>query len=111
MLLATFGLTIFRDLTEGILVGFALGAVLFINRMAEMTGIEDGTTLAVTDCADDGNGERVPYDPGLAVDRDVLVYRITGAFFFGAASARGCGHQGQCSRAGDGVRRSRRTLR
>jgi SulP family sulfate permease len=89
VLLATFGLTIFRDLTEGIVVGFALGAVLFINRMAEMTGIEHGTTLAVADRADDGNGERVPYDPGLAVDRDVLVYRITGAFFFGAASAIG----------------------
>ena len=40
VLLATFLLTIFRDLTEGILVGFALGPVLFINRMAEMTGIE-----------------------------------------------------------------------
>ncbi|MGH6742342.1 MAG: SulP family inorganic anion transporter, partial [Bradyrhizobium sp.] len=89
VLLATFGLTIFRDLTEGILVGFALGAVLFINRMAEMTGIEDGTALATADRADDGNGERVPYDSGLAVDRDVLVYRITGAFFFGAASAIG----------------------
>jgi sulfate permease, SulP family len=89
VLLATFLLTIFRDLTEGILVGFALGAVLFINRMAEMTGIEDGTALATADRADDGNGERVPYDPGLAVDREVLVYRITGAFFFGAASAVG----------------------
>ena len=31
----------------------------------------------------------MPYDPALAVDRDVLVYRITGAFFFGAASAIG----------------------
>jgi SulP family sulfate permease len=89
VLLATFLLTIFRDLTEGILVGFALGAVLFINRMAEMTGIEDGTALATDDRADDGNGERVPYDPKLAVDREVLVYRITGAFFFGAASAVG----------------------
>jgi SulP family sulfate permease len=89
VLLATFLLTIFRDLTEGIVVGFALGAVLFINRMAEMTGIEDGTTLAIADRADDGNGERLPYDPELAVDRDVLVYRITGAFFFGAASAIG----------------------
>src|SRR6201999_2378282 len=78
VLLATFGLTIFRDLTEGILVGFALGAVLFINRMAQMTGIED-TTFAIADRADDGNGKRVPYDPELAVDRDVLVYRITGA--------------------------------
>ena len=89
VLLATFLLTIFRDLTEGIVVGFALGAVLFINRMAEMTGIEDGTALAVADRADDSNGERMPYDPELAVDREVLVYRITGAFFFGAASAIG----------------------
>jgi SulP family sulfate permease len=89
VLLATFLLTIFRDLTEGILVGFALGAVLFINRMAEMTGIEAEAPLASADRADDGNGDRVPYDPSLVADPDVLVYRITGAFFFGAASAVG----------------------
>lgn len=86
VLLATFLLTIFRDLTEGILVGFALGAVLFINRMADMTGIEAAIPLVSDDRADDGNGERVPYDASLAADPDVLVYRITGAFFFGAAS-------------------------
>jgi SulP family sulfate permease len=86
VLLATFLLTVFRDLTEGILVGFALGAVLFINRMAEMTGIEADTPLAAEDRADDGDGDRVPYDPELAADPDVLVYRISGAFFFGAAS-------------------------
>jgi SulP family sulfate permease len=89
VLLATFLLTIFRDLTEGILVGFALGAVLFIHRMAEMTAIEAQLPLATDDRADDGNGERVPYDSRLAADPDVLVYRITGAFFFGAASAVG----------------------
>ena len=89
VLLATFLLTIFRDLTEGILVGFALGAVLFIHRMAEMTGIEAAAPLAGDDRADDANGDRVPYDPGLAADPDVLVYRITGAFFFGAASTVG----------------------
>src|ERR1700730_6506220 len=89
VLLATFLLTIFRDLTEGILVGFALGAVLFINRMAEMTGIEAATPLVTDDVADYTNGDRVPYDSGLAADPDVLVYRITGAFFFGAASTVG----------------------
>jgi SulP family sulfate permease len=88
VLFATFFLTIFRDLTEGIVVGFALGAMLFIYRMAEMTGIEDAA-LASEDRADNGNGERVPYDPKLVVDREVMVYRITGAFFFGAASAIG----------------------
>jgi sulfate permease, SulP family len=41
------------------------------------------------DTADDGNGDRVPYDSRIAADPDVLVYRITGAFFFGAASAVG----------------------
>jgi SulP family sulfate permease len=89
VLLATFLLTIFRDLTEGILVGFALGAVLFINRMAQMTGIEADSPLVTEDRADDGNGDRVPYDSRLAADPDVLVYRITGAFFFGAASTVG----------------------
>jgi SulP family sulfate permease len=89
VLLATFLLTVFRDLTEGILVGFALGAVLFINRMAQMTGIEAEAPLVTVDRADDGNGDRVPYDSRLAADPDVLVYRITGAFFFGAASTVG----------------------
>jgi SulP family sulfate permease len=87
VLLATFLLTIFRDLTEGILVGFALGAVLFINRMAQMTGIEAAAPLATRDRPD--SDDREPYDPGLATDPDVLVYRITGAFFFGAASTVG----------------------
>jgi SulP family sulfate permease len=89
VLLATFLLTIFRDLTEGIVVGFALGAVLFINRMAQMTGVEADAPLVQADRADFADGERVPYDPRLAVDPDVLVYRITGAFFFGAASTVG----------------------
>jgi SulP family sulfate permease len=89
VLLATFLLTIFRDLTEGILVGFALGAVLFINRMAQMTGVEADAPLVIHDEADGGDGDRVAYDSGLAADPDVLVYRITGAFFFGAASAVG----------------------
>jgi SulP family sulfate permease len=88
VLLATFLLTVFRDLTQGIVVGFALGAVLFINRMAQMTGIEDGNALAAADRADHDD-DRVPYDARLAADPDVLVYRITGAFFFGAASSVG----------------------
>ena len=89
VLLATFLLTVFRDLTEGILVGFALGAVLFINRMAQMTGVEGGSPLVAEDQPDFADGPRVPYDSELGADRDVLVYRITGAFFFGAASTVG----------------------
>src|SRR5947209_14180878 len=89
VLLATFVLTIFRGLTEGILVGFALGAVLFIHRMAEMTGVEAAAPLVPEDKADESEGERSPYDAGLATDRDVMVYRISGAFYFGAASSVG----------------------
>jgi MFS superfamily sulfate permease-like transporter len=38
--MATFLLTIFRDLTEAIVVGFALGSVLFIHRMSQTTAVE-----------------------------------------------------------------------
>jgi SulP family sulfate permease len=88
VLLATFLLTVFRDLTEGIVVGFALGAVLFINRMAVTTGIEEHAPLVPPDRADDA-GPRTPYDSGLATDSKVVVYRLSGAFFFGAASTVG----------------------
>jgi sulfate permease, SulP family len=89
VLLATFLLTIFRDLTEGILVGFALGAVLFINRMAQATGIKADAPLVADDRADNADGQRRPYDAALATNPDVVVYRINGAFFFGAASTVG----------------------
>jgi SulP family sulfate permease len=86
VLLATFLLTIFRDLTQGILVGFAIAALLFIHRMAQGSGVELEGATGLEDKADDANGGRVPYDATLATDPDVLVYRVTGAFFFGAAS-------------------------
>jgi SulP family sulfate permease len=89
VLLATFLLTMFYGLTEGIIVGFAIGAILFINRMAEATGVEAHAPLALRDKADDANGGRTPYDVALATDPDVVVYRITGVFFFGAASSVG----------------------
>ena len=86
VLLATFLLTVFRDLTQGIVVGFAIAALLFIHRMSTGTGVELHGATGLDDKADDTNGDRVPYDSSLATDPDVLVYRITGAFFFGAAS-------------------------
>jgi SulP family sulfate permease len=89
VLLATFLLTILRDLTEGIVVGFALGAVLFIARMAQVTGVEAHSPVVQPDRADASPGDRSPYDPAVASDPDVAVYRISGAFFFGAAAAVG----------------------
>ena len=43
--------------------------------------------VSVDDKADASNGDRERYDPALAIDRDIMVYRISGAFFFGAVAA------------------------
>ncbi|MGB0670622.1 MAG: SulP family inorganic anion transporter [Rhodospirillales bacterium] len=89
ILLSTFLLTLFRDLTEAIVVGFALGSVLFIHRMSETTAVEADFTQGVADQADGPSDSRQPYDGTLASNPAVVVYRITGAFFFGAAAAIG----------------------
>ncbi len=87
VLLATFLLVVFRDLTEGILIGFGIGALLFLHRMAQAVEVESAAPLIEEDRADTVNGNgRKPYDVDLATDPDVIVCRITGAFFFGAAA-------------------------
>lgn len=88
VLITTFLLVIFRDLTEGILVGFGIGALLFLHRMAQAVEIEQPALRVEGDLSDDAEGDdRTPYDAALATDPDIIVYRITGAFFFGAAGA------------------------
>ncbi len=89
VLLSTFLLTIFRDLTEAIVVGFALGSVLFIDRMSKTTAVETHIPFVSEDKADDENGGRTPYDETMATDPDIVIYRISGAFFFGAAASIG----------------------
>jgi SulP family sulfate permease len=88
VLLATFLLVVFRDLTEGILVGFGIGALLFLHRMAQAVDVETGRPLIQEDRADSETG-RTAYDSHLATDRDVIVLRVSGAFFFGAAASVG----------------------
>ncbi|MDF3213233.1 SulP family inorganic anion transporter [Mesorhizobium sp. M7A.F.Ca.CA.001.09.2.1] len=85
VLMATFLLVIFRDLTEGIVVGFVLGSILFIDRMAKSIAVEADQPLVQGDVADSTNA----YDASEATDADTVVYRISGAFFFGAASTVG----------------------
>ena len=81
VLLATFLLTVFRDLTEGIVVGVVLGSLLFMHRMAQLVAVEGGTPLLEDDQADH---QESPLDesPG----RGLLVYRVTGPLFFGASA-------------------------
>ncbi|MFX0544442.1 SulP family inorganic anion transporter [Roseovarius sp. S1116L3] len=85
VLAVTFFLTIFRDLTEAIVVGFALGSVLFIHRMSRTTEVATHRAFITGDRAD---SERT-YDEQTAANPDVVIYRITGVLFFGAAASIG----------------------
>lgn len=72
VLLITFLLVVFRDLTEGIIAGTALGGAVFIRRMSESARIESVPTSDSYDPASQQSG--------------VVVYRLRGAYFFGAAA-------------------------
>lgn len=82
---ATFFLTIFRNLTEAIVVGVALGSVLFIQRMSRAVAVETDIPFVREDAADDGGS----YDAARSADPGIVIYRITGAIFFGAAASIG----------------------
>lgn len=88
VLLVTFLLVVFRDLTEGIVVGFALGAMLFIDRMSKAIAVE-AHAPPLDDLADGTSGGREAYCAESASDPNTVIYRISGAFFFGAASTVG----------------------
>ena len=83
ILLATFLLTIFYDLLTGIGVGVVLGSFLFLHRMAETIEVEGDPQFVREDTSDRGDG-RPPYQ-GLR-NGNVMIYRISGAFFFGATA-------------------------
>jgi sulfate permease, SulP family len=86
VLLATFLLTVFRDLIEGIVVGVVLGSLVFMHRMAQLVAVERGAPLVEWDQADAEN-PRPAYDSREGADDEVMVYRIAGPLFFGASSA------------------------
>jgi SulP family sulfate permease len=85
VLLATFLLTVFRDLTEGIAVGVVLGSFMFMHRMAQLTAVEVGLPITQEDEADQEGG-RPAYDSAEGANPAVMVYRIAGPLFFGVAS-------------------------
>jgi SulP family sulfate permease len=90
VLAVTFLLVVFRDLTEGIVVGFLLGAVLFIDRMGKAVNIREESVprlvRAIEEAGEDGSA---PERPVVADDPDTVIYRISGVFFFGAAASVG----------------------
>jgi SulP family sulfate permease len=89
VLLVTLLLTVFRDLTEAIVVGIALGALLTVRRLARATEVETHLPLVSEDRPDATGSARTAYSENAAGTRDVAVIRISGAFFFGAAAAVG----------------------
>jgi SulP family sulfate permease len=70
----TFLLVVFRDLTEGIIVGFALAGLVFIRRMSE--------TVEMRPRDDDRPS-------GEEARSDRVVYHLRGPYFFGAAAQIG----------------------
>ena len=72
IVLVTFLLVVFRDLTEGIVAGAAIGGAVFIRRMSEAARVEPDA----------------PETPVLQ-SGDAIVYRLHGAYFFGAAATVG----------------------
>ncbi|MBM3570354.1 MAG: SulP family inorganic anion transporter [Alphaproteobacteria bacterium] len=84
----TFLLTVFLGVTQAIVVGFALGGVLFIHRASRSTAVAADIARIGRDQADSSH-PRGAYDERTMADPDVVVYRITGALFFGAAASIG----------------------
>ncbi|TAA61765.1 SulP family inorganic anion transporter [Shinella sp. JR1-6] len=90
VLVVTFLLVVFRDLTEGIVVGFLIGAVLFIDRMGKAVAIrEEAVPRVVRAIENAGEDSGLPERPVVANDPDTVIYRISGVFFFGAAASVG----------------------
>ncbi|MFI3269417.1 MAG: SulP family inorganic anion transporter [Rikenellaceae bacterium] len=82
VLVTTFLLTIFFDLTVAIMVGLLMAMVLFIRRIMEVTQVS--VVRSSLDLSHDG--EVAHDDEVLDVAEGVEVYSIDGPFFFGVAS-------------------------
>jgi SulP family sulfate permease len=74
VLLTTFFLTVFVDLTAAVVVGLVLASFLFMRKMAELSQVKALTREKDTE-----------WGRGLEAPAGVEVYAINGSFFFGAA--------------------------
>lgn len=78
VLIASFSLTVVFDLTIAVGAGLLMAAALFVRRMEEITHIRLVTPESETEFGADSIRDK-------DVPEDVVVYRIEGPFFFGAA--------------------------
>jgi sulfate permease, SulP family len=79
VLIITFGLTVFVDLTVAVQVGIVAASLLFMRRMSEVTQIE-GVSDEIRDRGEDADELAQPAPPP-----GVQIYSVNGPFFFGAA--------------------------
>ena len=85
LLLVTFFLTILVDLSVAISVGVVLSSIIFMHRMALAVEAETGVSLIEGD-AEEGQPDAATALERAALPRDVEVFRLSGPFFFGAAT-------------------------
>lgn len=91
VLLLTFTLTVFVDLTVAVQMGVVVAALLFMKRMAEVTNIQGiRTELSENERKDDPEEitqvlKRRRTLGGRVIPHGVEIYEVNGPFFFGAA--------------------------
>ena len=84
VLVLTFGLTVFVDLTVAVQVGIVVASLLFMKRMSDLTHVQGITEpLADVDVHEEITRRRVV--DGHAIPPGVEIYEVNGPFFFGAA--------------------------
>jgi len=81
VLLVTFLLTVFIDLTVAIEIGMVLAVFLFMRNMIKLSGVN----IRSPDGDDNGNGKDKDAINHFSVPAGVEVFEITGPLFFGAA--------------------------
>ncbi|MEA2337509.1 MAG: sulfate permease, SulP family [Thermoanaerobaculia bacterium] len=83
VLIATFALTVFVDLSVAVQVGVVASSLLFMRRMAEVTNIE-GVSGELSDASAIDDPESITLG-GRVIPKGVEIYEVNGPFFFGAA--------------------------
>ena len=77
VLLVTFLITVFVDLTYAIGIGLIFAAFFFIKKMIDLSEVQSGQRTIVTGITGDGHEEKLDVPDG------VMVYEIDGPLFFG----------------------------
>lgn len=86
VLLATFFLTVLVDLSVGIQVGVVLSAFLFLERMASVSTLKEIQQIKNENQRIDEHYFDKTSLHALDIPKDVILYEVQGAFFFGAAT-------------------------